>query len=77
MQGLSGKTVFSDMWDGRIPDNMAHIELSRDRELVVVAPATADFLAKVANGLADDLLSTLCLARECALAKVFSNAYAS
>ncbi len=68
MQGLSGKPVFSDMWDGRIPDNMAHIELSRDRELVVVAPATADFLAKVANGLADDLLSTLCLARECPLA---------
>ena len=68
MQGLSGKPVFTDMWDGRIPDNMAHIELSRDRELVVVAPATADFLAKVANGLADDLLSTLCLARECPLA---------
>ncbi len=68
MQGLSGKPVFSDMWDGRVPDNMAHIELSRDRELVVVAPATADFLAKVANGLADDLLSTLCLARECPLA---------
>src|SRR5215510_3458816 len=68
MQGLSGKPVFTDMWDGRIPDNMGHIELSRDRELVVVAPATADFLAKAANGLADDLLSTLCLARECPLA---------
>jgi phosphopantothenoylcysteine decarboxylase/phosphopantothenate--cysteine ligase len=46
---------------------MAHIELSRDRELIVVAPASADFLAKVALGLADDLLSTLCLARECPL----------
>ena len=68
MQALSGKPVFTDMWDGRIPDNMAHIELSRDRELIVVAPATADFLAKLANGLADDLLSTLCLARECPLA---------
>ncbi len=68
MQGLSGQPVHTDMWDGRIPDNMAHIELSRDRELVVVAPATADFLAKAANGLADDLLSTLCLARDCPLA---------
>jgi phosphopantothenoylcysteine decarboxylase/phosphopantothenate--cysteine ligase len=46
---------------------MGHIELSRDRELIVVAPASADFLGKVANGLADDLLSTLCLARECPL----------
>jgi len=68
MQALSGKPVFTDMWDGRVADNMGHIELSRDREIIVVAPATADFLAKVANGLADDLLSTLCLARECPLA---------
>jgi phosphopantothenoylcysteine decarboxylase/phosphopantothenate--cysteine ligase len=68
MQGLSGQPVYTDMWDGRVADNMAHIELSRDRELVVVAPATANFLAKAANGLADDLLSTLCLARDCPLA---------
>ncbi len=68
MQGLSGKPVFTDLWDGRISDNMAHIELSRDRQLVVVAPASADFMAKVAHGLADDLLSTLCLARDCPLA---------
>jgi phosphopantothenoylcysteine decarboxylase/phosphopantothenate--cysteine ligase len=67
MQALSGQTVFTDMWDPRIADNMAHIGLSRDREAIVVAPATADFLAKVANGLGDDLLSTLCLARECPL----------
>jgi phosphopantothenoylcysteine decarboxylase/phosphopantothenate--cysteine ligase len=67
MQALSAKPVFTDLWDGRVADNMGHIELSRDREIVVVAPATADFLAKVANGLADDLLSTLCLARECPL----------
>src|SRR5437773_5653434 len=46
---------------------MGHIELSRDRELIVVAPASADFMAKVAHGLADDLLSTLCLARRCPL----------
>jgi phosphopantothenoylcysteine decarboxylase / phosphopantothenate---cysteine ligase len=67
MQALSGQAVYADMWDPRIDDNMAHIELSRDREAIVVAPATADFLAKVANGLGDDLLSTLCLARECPL----------
>jgi phosphopantothenoylcysteine decarboxylase/phosphopantothenate--cysteine ligase len=67
LQALSGKPVFTDMWDPRVADNMAHIELSRDRELVVIAPATADFIAKIANGLADDLLSTLCLARECPL----------
>jgi phosphopantothenoylcysteine decarboxylase/phosphopantothenate--cysteine ligase len=68
MQALSGNPVYTDMWDARIPDNMAHIELSRDKDLIIVAPATADFMAKVANGLADDLLSTLCLARDCPLA---------
>jgi phosphopantothenoylcysteine decarboxylase/phosphopantothenate--cysteine ligase len=67
LQALSGQTVWTDLWDPRIPDNMGHIELSRDRELIVVAPATADFIAKVAQGLADDLLSTLCLARDCPL----------
>lgn len=67
LQALSGQPVHTDMWDPRVPDNMAHIELSRDRDLVVVAPATADFLAKLVHGLADDLLSTLCLARDCPL----------
>lgn len=67
MQALSGHAVFTDMWDARVPDNMAHIELSRGKDAIVVAPATADFLAKLALGLADDLLSTLCLARECPL----------
>lgn len=67
MQALSGNPVYTDMWDARIRDNMAHIELSRDKSLIVVAPATADFLAKLAAGLADDLLSTLCLARDCPL----------
>src|SRR3954468_22402140 len=64
MQALSGNPVYTDMWDPRIRDNMAHIELSRDKALIVVAPATADFMAKLANGFADDLLSTLCLARD-------------
>ena len=67
MQALSGKPVYTDMWDARIRDNMAHIELTRDRDLVVIAPATADFMAKLALGLGDDLLSTLCLARNCPL----------
>ena len=68
MQALSGKPVYTDMWDARVPDGMGHIELSRDRDIIVVAPATADFLAKLALGLADDLLSALCLARRCVLA---------
>ena len=67
LQALSGKPVFTDMWDPRVADNMAHIELSRGANLIVIAPATADFIAKLAHGLADDLLSTLCLARECPL----------
>ena len=67
MQALSGRPVFTDMWDARIADNMAHIELSRGADAIVVVPATTDFLAKLANGLADDLLSTLCVARECPL----------
>src|SRR2546421_11708921 len=67
MQALSGQPVWTDLWDGRVPDNMAHIELSRDRDLIVVAPASADFMAKLAQGLADDLLSALCLARRCPL----------
>lgn len=67
MQALSGQQVWTDMWDPRVPDNMGHIELSRDRDLVVVAPASADFMAKVAHGLADDLLSAVTLARRCPL----------
>jgi phosphopantothenoylcysteine decarboxylase/phosphopantothenate--cysteine ligase len=67
LQALSGQTVWTDLWDPRVPDNMGHIELSRDRALIIVAPASADFLGKVAGGLAGDLLSTLCLARRCPL----------
>jgi phosphopantothenoylcysteine decarboxylase/phosphopantothenate--cysteine ligase len=46
---------------------MGHIELSRDRDLILIAPASADFMAKLAHGYADDLLSTLCVARRCPL----------
>lgn len=67
MQALSGNPVYSDLWDPSIANGMAHIELSRDADLIIVAPASADFMAKLANGLADDLLSTLCLARDCPL----------
>ena len=66
-QALSGKPVFTDQWDARIANNMAHIDLSRDADALLIAPATADFIAKLANGLADDLLSTLALARDCPL----------
>jgi phosphopantothenoylcysteine decarboxylase / phosphopantothenate---cysteine ligase len=67
MQALSGKEVFTDMWDTRVASGMSHIELTRDKDAILIAPATADFMAKLANGIADDLLSTLCLARECPL----------
>lgn len=67
LQALTGKPVYTSMWDNRISNGMAHIELSRDRDLMVVAPATADFIAKLVHGAADDLLATLCVARECPL----------
>jgi len=66
-QALTGRQVYTDQWDSSVPNNMAHIELSRQADAIVIAPATADFLAKLANGLADDLLSTLCIARNCPL----------
>lgn len=70
MQALSGRPVFTDAWgaDGATVANaMPHIDLSRDADAIVVAPASAHFIAKVAHGLADDLLSTLALARSCPL----------
>ena len=66
-QALSGHPVHCDQWDARVANNMAHIELSREADVILVAPASADFLAKLAHGLADDLLSTLALARNCPL----------
>ena len=64
-QALSGKPVFTDQWDARMPNAMAHIDLSRQSDLILVAPASADFLARTAHGLADDLLATMVLARDC------------
>ena len=63
-QALSGNTVWTDLWDARMPTNMAHIDLGRDADAILVAPATADFIARLAQGRADDLLSTLALARD-------------
>jgi len=63
MQALSGRAVYTDQWDGRIPNNMAHIDLTRDADAILVAPCSADFIFKLAHGATDDLLSTLCLAR--------------
>ncbi|OFZ66295.1 MAG: phosphopantothenate synthase [Betaproteobacteria bacterium RBG_16_56_24] len=67
MQALSGRPVFTGQWDASAPNGMAHINLSRAADAIVIAPASADFIAKLANGLADDLLSALCLARNCPL----------
>ncbi|MFA6903208.1 MAG: flavoprotein, partial [Gallionellaceae bacterium] len=66
MQALTGKPVLSNQWDGS-GNGMAHINLSRAADAIVIAPATADFIARLAHGLADDLLSTMCLARNCPL----------
>ena len=63
MQALSGRPVFSSQWDARQPNNMAHIDLTREASAVLVAPASADFIARLALGRADELLGLLCLAR--------------
>jgi phosphopantothenoylcysteine decarboxylase/phosphopantothenate--cysteine ligase len=63
MQALSGHTVYTDQWDPRVANNMAHIDLTRGADAVLVAPCSADFIRKLAHGACDDLLSTLCLAR--------------
>ncbi len=67
LQALTGKEVFTDLWDNRIANNMGHINISRDVDAILIAPASADFIAKLANGFANDLLSALCLARDCPL----------
>ncbi len=66
-QALTGRPVATDLWTSGASNAMDHIAISRGADGIVVAPASADFLAKLAHGRADDLLSTLCLARECAL----------
>lgn len=63
MQALSGRPVYTSQWDVREPNNMAHINLSREADAILVAPASADFMAKLLHGRADELLSLMCLAR--------------
>lgn len=68
MQALSGKPVFTELWqDNHATNQMDHINLGRATNAILIAPASADFIAKLAHGLADDLLSTVCLARDCPL----------
>ncbi|MCC7092319.1 MAG: bifunctional phosphopantothenoylcysteine decarboxylase/phosphopantothenate--cysteine ligase CoaBC, partial [Nitrosomonas sp.] len=67
LQSLTGNAVYTDLWDTNAANNMAHINLSRQAGMILVAPASADFIAKLANGMADDLLTTICLARDCPL----------
>ena len=63
LQALSNRTVYASQWDAREPNNMAHINLTREADAVLIAPASADFIAKLLHGRADDLLSLMCLAR--------------
>jgi phosphopantothenoylcysteine decarboxylase/phosphopantothenate--cysteine ligase len=63
MQALSGRTVYGSQWDSREPNNMPHINLSREADAILIAPCSADFMAKLLHGRADELLSLTCLAR--------------
>ena len=63
MQALSGQAVYTSQWDAREGNNMAHINLSREADAILIAPASADFMAKLIHGKADELLSLRCLAR--------------
>lgn len=63
LQALSNRPVYQSQWDAREPNNMAHINLSREADAILIAPCSADFMAKLLHGRADDLLSLLCLAR--------------
>jgi len=63
MQALSGRPVYGSQWDSREPNNMPHINLSREADAILIAPCSADFMAKLLHGRADELLSLMCLAR--------------
>ena len=67
LQALSGQPVFTSQWDARVPDHMAHIHLSREADLILLAPCSADSIARLAQGRADDLVSLVCLARPAGL----------
>ena len=63
MQALSGRPVYGSQWDTREPNNMPHINLSREADAILIAPCSADFIARLVQGRSDELLSLLCLAR--------------
>src|SRR5690349_12935434 len=63
MQALSGRPVYTSQWDAREPNTMPHINLSREADAIVIAPCSADFMARLVHGRADELLSLMCLAR--------------
>ncbi len=63
MQALSNRPVYDSQWDAREPNNMPHINLSREADAILIAPCSADFMTKLLHGRADDLLSLMCLAR--------------
>jgi phosphopantothenoylcysteine decarboxylase / phosphopantothenate---cysteine ligase len=63
LQALSNRTVYGSQWDAREPNNMPHINLGREADAILIAPASADFMARLVHGHADDLLSLMCLAR--------------
>src|SRR5260363_361957 len=67
VQVVSGRTIYTSQWDPRIASHMAHIDLARVADTFLIAPASTDFIAKLAQGRADDLLTALCLARDCPL----------
>src|SRR3954466_9550872 len=66
MQALSNRSVYTCQWDAREPNGMAHVNLTREADAVLVAPASADVIAQLAHGRAGDLLTLLCLARPAA-----------
>ncbi len=63
MQALSNRTIYTSQWDPREPNNMPHINLSREADAILIAPCSADFMARLVHGRSDDLLSLMCLAR--------------
>ena len=63
MQALSNRPVYTSQWDAREPNNMPHINLSREADAILIAPCSADFMARLVHGRADELLSLMCLAR--------------
>jgi phosphopantothenoylcysteine decarboxylase/phosphopantothenate--cysteine ligase len=63
MQALSGRPVYTSQWDAREPNNMPHINLSREADAILIAPCSADFIARLVQGRSDELLSLMCLAR--------------